>query len=50
MLSSLIRRNKSRSEMSFMEHIEDLRVSLMRVLGVFAIGVAVALDLLQRNT
>ena len=29
--------------MSFMEHIEDLRVSLMRVLGVFAIGVAVAL-------
>jgi len=43
MLSTLIRRNKSRSEMSFLEHIEDLRVSLMRVLGIFAIGVAVAL-------
>jgi sec-independent protein translocase protein TatC len=43
MLSSLIRRNKSRSEMSFMEHIEDLRLSLMRVLGVFAVGVAIAL-------
>jgi sec-independent protein translocase protein TatC len=43
MLSNLIRRNRPRSEMSFLEHIEDLRVSLMRVLGVFAIGVAVAL-------
>jgi sec-independent protein translocase protein TatC len=29
--------------MSFMEHIEDLRLSLMRVLGVFAVGVAIAL-------
>jgi sec-independent protein translocase protein TatC len=29
--------------MSFLEHIEDLRLSLMRVLGVFAVGVAVAL-------
>jgi sec-independent protein translocase protein TatC len=43
MLSTLIRRNRPRSEMSFLEHIEDLRISLMRVLGVFAIGVAVAL-------
>lgn len=43
MLSNLIRRNRPRSEMSFLEHIEDLRVSLMRVLGVFAVGVAVAL-------
>jgi sec-independent protein translocase protein TatC len=43
MLSNLIRRNRPRSEMSFLEHIEDLRISLMRVLGVFAIGVAVAL-------
>jgi len=29
--------------MSFLEHIEDLRISLMRVLGVFAVGVAIAL-------
>lgn len=43
MLSNLIRRNRPRSEMSFLEHIEDLRVSLMRVLGVFAIGVTIAL-------
>ncbi|MEY4306759.1 MAG: hypothetical protein RJA95_127 [Verrucomicrobiota bacterium] len=43
MLSNLIRRNRPRSEMSFLEHIEDLRTSLMRVLAVFAIGVAVAL-------
>jgi len=43
MLSTLIRRNRPRSEMSFLEHIEDLRVSLMRVLGVFAVGVAIAL-------
>lgn len=43
MLSNLIRRNRPRSEMSFLEHIEDLRVSLMRVLGVFAVGVAIAL-------
>lgn len=43
MLSNLIRRNRPRSEMSFLEHIEDLRVSLFRVFGVFAVGVAVAL-------
>jgi sec-independent protein translocase protein TatC len=43
MLSTLIRRNRPRSEMSFLEHIEDLRISLMRVLGVFAVGVAIAL-------
>ena len=43
MLSNLIRRTRPRSEMSFLEHIEDLRTSLMRVLAVFAIGVAVAL-------
>lgn len=43
MLSTLIRRNRPRSEMSFLEHIEDLRTSLMRVLGVFAIGVTIAL-------
>ena len=43
MLSTLIRRNKSRSEMSFLEHLDDLRVSLLRVLGVFAIGMVTAL-------
>jgi Sec-independent protein secretion pathway component TatC len=43
MLSTLIRRNKSRSEMSFLEHLDDLRVSLLRVLGVFAVGMVAAL-------
>ena len=43
MLTNLIRRNRPRSEMSFLEHIEDLRTSLMRVIGVFMIGVAAAL-------
>jgi sec-independent protein translocase protein TatC len=43
MLSAFIRRNKSRSEMTFLEHLDDLRVSLLRVLGVFAIGMVTAL-------
>ncbi|MFZ9991098.1 MAG: twin-arginine translocase subunit TatC [Opitutales bacterium] len=43
MLSTLIRRNKSRSEMTFLEHLDDLRVSLLRVLGVFAVGMVAAL-------
>ena len=43
MLSTLIRRNKSRSEMSFMEHLDDLRISLIRVVTVFAIGMVTAL-------
>lgn len=43
MLSSLIRRNKSRSEMSFLEHLDDLRISLIRVVTVFAIGMVAAL-------
>ncbi len=43
MLSSLIRRNKPRSEMSFMEHLDDLRISLIRVVTVFAIGMVSAL-------
>ena len=43
MLSAFIRRNKSRSEMTFLEHLDDLRVSLLRVLGVFAIGMVAAL-------
>jgi len=43
MLSSLIRRKRERSEMTFLEHIEDLRVSVMRVLMVFAVGMLAAL-------
>ena len=43
MLSTLIRRNKSRSEMSFLEHLDDLRISLIRVAVVFAIGMVTAL-------
>ncbi len=43
MLSAFIRRNKSRSEMTFLEHLDDLRVSLLRVLGVFAVGMVAAL-------
>ena len=43
MLSTLIRRNKPRSEMSFMEHLDDLRISLIRVATVFAIGMVTAL-------
>ncbi len=43
MLSSLIRRNRPRSEMSFLEHIEDLRVSIIRVTAVFAVGMITAL-------
>ena len=43
MLSSLIRRNKSRSEMSFLEHLDDLRISLIRVVTVFAVGMFAAL-------
>ena len=43
MLSTLIRRNKPRSEMSFLEHLDDLRISLIRVVTVFAIGMVIAL-------
>lgn len=43
MLSTLIRRNKPRSEMSFLEHLDDLRISLIRVVTVFAIGMVAAL-------
>ena len=43
MLSTLIRRNKSRSEMSFLEHLDDLRISMIRVVTVFAIGMVTAL-------
>jgi sec-independent protein translocase protein TatC len=43
MLSSLIRRNKPRSEMSFLEHLDDLRISLIRVVTVFAVGMVAAL-------
>jgi sec-independent protein translocase protein TatC len=43
MLTNIIRRNRPRSEMTFMEHIDDLRVSMMRVFGVFFVGVCAAL-------
>jgi sec-independent protein translocase protein TatC len=43
MLSSLIRRNRPRSEMSFMEHLDDLRISMIRVVTVFAVGMVFAL-------
>jgi sec-independent protein translocase protein TatC len=43
MLSAFIRRNKPRSEMSFLEHLDDLRISLIRVLAVFAVGMVAAL-------
>jgi sec-independent protein translocase protein TatC len=43
MLSTLIRRNKPRSEMSFLEHLDDLRISLIRVVTVFAVGMVAAL-------
>ena len=43
MLSSLIRRKKERSEMTFLEHVEDLRVSVIRVLAVFMVGMVAAL-------
>jgi len=43
MLSKLIRRNKPRSEMSFLEHLDDLRISMIRVATVFGIGMVLAL-------
>lgn len=43
MLSKFIRRKKPRSEMTFLEHLDDLRVSMLRVLGVFAVGMVAAL-------
>ncbi len=43
MLTTIIRRNRPRSEMTFMEHIDDLRVSMMRVFAVFFVGVCAAL-------
>jgi len=43
MLSTLIRRNKPRSEMSFLEHLDDLRISMIRVVTVFAVGMVTAL-------
>lgn len=43
MLSSLIRRKRPRSEMTFLEHIDDLRVSLVRVFFTLFIGIGIAL-------
>jgi len=43
MLRSFLSRKRGKSEMTFLEHVDDLRVSLLRVLGVFMLGVGVAL-------
>lgn len=43
MLTNIIRRNRPRSEMTFLEHIDDLRVSAIRVVTVFALGMLAAL-------
>jgi len=43
MLSNIIRRNRPRSEMTFLEHIDDLRISVIRVVTVFGIGMLCAL-------
>ncbi len=43
MLSTFLRRKRSKSEMTFLEHVDDLRVSLLRVIGVFMVGVGAAL-------
>jgi sec-independent protein translocase protein TatC len=43
MLSTFLRRKRSKSEMTFLEHVDDLRVSLLRVIGVFMLGVGAAL-------
>ncbi|MGA0134150.1 MAG: twin-arginine translocase subunit TatC [Opitutales bacterium] len=43
MLSTFIRRNKPKAEMTFLEHLDDLRVSMLRVLGVFSVGMVAAL-------
>lgn len=43
MLADLLRRKRPRSEMTFLEHVEDLRVSVMRVAIVFALGFFAAL-------
>jgi sec-independent protein translocase protein TatC len=43
MFSSLIRRKRPRSEMTFLEHIDDLRISLLRVFFTLFIGIGIAL-------
>ena len=43
MLAHFLRRKRSRSEMTFLEHVEDLRVSVVRVFAVFMVGVLGAL-------
>ena len=35
--------------MTFLEHLDDLRVSLLRVLGVFAVGMVAALIFYQET-
>lgn len=43
MIADLLRRKRPRAEMTFLEHIEDLRLSVMRVAIVFALGFLAAL-------
>ena len=43
MLSGFLSRRRGKSEMTFLEHVDDLRVSLLRVLGVFMVGVVISL-------
>ncbi len=43
MLSLFLRRKRPKSEMTFLEHIDDLRVSVLRVSLVFIVGVGTAL-------
>lgn len=43
MIGRILRRKRTRSEMSFIEHVEDLRKSVLRVSLTFVIGALVAL-------
>jgi len=43
MIGSMLRRKRTRSEMSFLEHVEDLRKSVLRVSLTFVIGALAAL-------
>ncbi len=43
MIGSMLRRKRPRSEMSFLEHVEDLRKSVLRVSLTFVVGALAAL-------
>ncbi len=43
MIGSMLRRKRTRSEMSFLEHVEDLRKSVLRVSLTFVVGALAAL-------